>query len=283
LEGWQIGLAAVVMFFVLRAGWKAYTHPAHTLGRQAANMNWVSDGREDDGKFKNVRYLRGDLIAVVPFKKPSVILRQNGTEHEFKDFIEVERWLAKVNASNDIDKVASEPLNENSHENAAEDEYIEKIEGHRRLVKHYENVMSRCEMSPPFCDELYRLYSAGFKTDTNYKFIALTAAQAASDWSTDPKYAQEFMRAFGNNLFNKKDGPKSDDQISEYHQEIYSFLRDWDSYSDFFSISNKDKDFEALSIEAIHTGLGRGIPAQKLVGLLVTQHQITNLNPFWEK
>ena len=95
MEGWQIGLAAVVMFFVLRAGWKAYTHPAHTLGRQAANMNWVADGREDDDGYKNVRYRRGDLIAVVPFKNPSVLLRHNGIEKRFRDFIELEQWIGK--------------------------------------------------------------------------------------------------------------------------------------------------------------------------------------------
>jgi hypothetical protein len=44
MEGWQIGLAAVAVFFVLRSSWKAYVHPAHTLGRQAANMDWVVDG-----------------------------------------------------------------------------------------------------------------------------------------------------------------------------------------------------------------------------------------------
>ena len=95
MEGWQIGIAALLVFFFLRIGWKAYTHPANTLGRQAANMDWAADGREDDGDFKNVRYRRGDLIAVVPFKSPSVLLRCNGTEKRFRDFIELEQWIGK--------------------------------------------------------------------------------------------------------------------------------------------------------------------------------------------
>ncbi len=41
-------LAAIVGFYVLRHLWKAYTHPAHVLGRQAANMNWVAIGRRKD-------------------------------------------------------------------------------------------------------------------------------------------------------------------------------------------------------------------------------------------
>ena len=90
-----IVIALVVLFPFLRNCWKAFFHPATILGNQAANMNWIVDGREKDGIVNNMRYRRGNLIAVIPFNNPSVLLRYNGTEKRFKDFIEVERWIGK--------------------------------------------------------------------------------------------------------------------------------------------------------------------------------------------
>ena len=95
MEIFLILIAIVVLFPFLRNCWKAFFHPATILGNQAANMNWRVDGREKDGIVNNMRYRRGNLIAVIPFNNPSVLLRYNGTEKGFKDFIEVERWVGK--------------------------------------------------------------------------------------------------------------------------------------------------------------------------------------------
>ena len=95
MEIFLILIAIVVLFPFLRNCWKAFFHPATILGNQAANMNWRVDGREKDGIVNNMRYRRGNLIAVIPFNNPSVLLRYNGTEKSFKDFIEVERWVGK--------------------------------------------------------------------------------------------------------------------------------------------------------------------------------------------
>lgn len=95
MEIFLIVIAIVFLFPFLRNCWKAFFHPATILGNQAANMNWIVDGREKDGIVNNMRYRRGNLIAVIPFNNPSVLLRYNGTEKRFKDFIEVERWIGK--------------------------------------------------------------------------------------------------------------------------------------------------------------------------------------------
>ena len=95
MEIFLIVIAIVVLFPFLRNSWKAFFHPATILGNQAAKMNWIIDGREKDGIVNNMRYRRGNLIAVIPFNNPSVLLRYNGTEKSFKDFIEVERWVGK--------------------------------------------------------------------------------------------------------------------------------------------------------------------------------------------
>ena len=119
MEIFLIVIAIVVLFPFLRNCWKAFFHPATILGNQAANLNWIVDGREKDGIVNNMRYRRGNLIAVIPFNNPSVLLRYNGTEKCFKDFIEVERWIGKeigkreleINQQSDQQEIMKKELN----------------------------------------------------------------------------------------------------------------------------------------------------------------------------
>ena len=103
MEIFLIVIAIVVLFPFLRNAWKAFFHPATILGNQAAQMCWIIDGREKDGIVNNMRYRRGNLIAVIPFNNPSVLLRYNGTEKRFRDFIEVERWIGKEIGIRDLE------------------------------------------------------------------------------------------------------------------------------------------------------------------------------------
>jgi len=85
----------VIAFFIIRHLWKVYINPAAVLGRQAANMNWVVSGRvEDSDGYNNVRYVRDNMEAVVSFQNGNVILTKPSHNKPFKDFIEVERYLA---------------------------------------------------------------------------------------------------------------------------------------------------------------------------------------------
>ena len=103
MENFLIVIAIVVLFYFLRNAWKAFFHPATILGNQAAKMNWIIDGREKDGIVNNMRYRRGNLIAVIPFNNPSVLLRFNGKEKSFRDFIEVERWIGREIGIRDLE------------------------------------------------------------------------------------------------------------------------------------------------------------------------------------
>ena len=103
MEIFLIVIAIVVLFPFLRNCWLAFFHPATILGNQAAKMNWIIDGREKDGIVNNMRYRRGNLIAVIPFNNPSVLLRYNGTEKRFRDFIEVERWIGREIGIRDLE------------------------------------------------------------------------------------------------------------------------------------------------------------------------------------
>ena len=93
MEIWHWGVIALAVFIIARPMIKAARHPAHKLGVQAANLNWVADGREDVDGYRSVRYRKGVVFAVVPFKDPKVLLRSGGEERVFGDFHEAEEWL----------------------------------------------------------------------------------------------------------------------------------------------------------------------------------------------
>lgn len=58
-------------------------------------MNWMASGREKDKDgFKNIKLKRGCLEAIVNFKQENVSLLTPIRPKPFKDFIELERWLA---------------------------------------------------------------------------------------------------------------------------------------------------------------------------------------------
>ena len=91
---WWI-LGVVLSFIVLRFLWNGYNHPSHVLGRQAANMNWVAVGRvkDLDGN-KNLKVSRNGMEAIISFRNGNVILAKPWQLKPFKDFMEIERWLA---------------------------------------------------------------------------------------------------------------------------------------------------------------------------------------------
>src|SRR4030042_2374008 len=91
---WVLG--AVAIFLVLRFLWRAYTHPANVLGRQAANMNWNAIRRIDGEQgFKDVCFGRDGIEARVSHDRGQVFLLRPGHSAPFKDFVELERWLAR--------------------------------------------------------------------------------------------------------------------------------------------------------------------------------------------
>ncbi|MDD5007537.1 MAG: hypothetical protein PHU49_01245 [Syntrophorhabdaceae bacterium] len=93
-------LGAVAIFLVLRFLWRAYTHPAHTLGRQAANMNWNVIGRMNSEEgFKDVCLGRDGIEVRISHARGQVFLLKPVHSTPFKDFVELERWLAREKVS----------------------------------------------------------------------------------------------------------------------------------------------------------------------------------------
>jgi hypothetical protein len=93
---WWI-LGAILAVIVIRFLWRGYNHPSHVLGRQSANMNWVAVGRVSDiDGYKNLKVSRDGMEAIISFKNGNVILAKPFCITPFKDFMEIERWLATI-------------------------------------------------------------------------------------------------------------------------------------------------------------------------------------------
>tara|TARA_R110002124_G_scaffold103684_2_gene252940 strand:+ start:488 stop:1384 length:897 start_codon:yes stop_codon:yes gene_type:complete len=96
MDVWLIILLVIVFVYIAKRGWEAYNHPAHTLGRQAANMDWIACGRRKDSEgYYNVRVKRGECEAEISFVNKNVNLIRPFVAEPFKDFIKVEHWLVK--------------------------------------------------------------------------------------------------------------------------------------------------------------------------------------------
>lgn len=91
---WIVG--GVTACFVGRAAWRAYTDPAHTLGRQGANMNWVTSRfvRDSTG-VRSMCLTRDGLEVMIRYRPAGVVLLTPAHPTPFTDFIELERWLAR--------------------------------------------------------------------------------------------------------------------------------------------------------------------------------------------
>ena len=102
MEFWIVGI--VLILLILRQMWKAHTHPAQVLCRQAANMNWVYCGTEKDADgYRNNKLQRDKFEAVVSFSNETVQLTNPNHPTPFNNFIELERWLAQ---NNDLENAA---------------------------------------------------------------------------------------------------------------------------------------------------------------------------------
>jgi hypothetical protein len=92
---WPIGiLVAAICAGALWSLWKAHSHPAQVLLRQAINMNWVQAGTIKRDGYRNVRLTRENEEAIIWHKTGNVLLVRVHCPLTFDDFIELERWLA---------------------------------------------------------------------------------------------------------------------------------------------------------------------------------------------
>lgn len=176
---WIFG--AALLLYVVRFLWKAYTHPSHVLGRQAANMNWIAIGtlRDKDG-FKNLNVTREGMEAIISYKNGNVILKNPNHPEPFKDFIEVERWIA----TNTL------PMQQND-----EIEYYEKIEDFITLKGFYEKLLELEGTDKEYCIAAMKVRKAGYLSGQPEKVVGALIMDSASNYNRNREYALGYLES----------------------------------------------------------------------------------------
>jgi len=135
---WVIGV--VGFFIILRFFWQTYCHPANTLGRQAAYMNWVASRRvQDEYGYRNMCVTRDGFEAIISYKHGNVILNKPNLNKTFKDFIELEHWIFQKNSSDEMQNCLQEVKNVQEELNniafdEIKDEIIKQIKEKDKIV-----------------------------------------------------------------------------------------------------------------------------------------------------
>lgn len=90
---WWI-LAIFLSIWIARGFWKNWTHPSMLLARQAANLNWSSSGTHiDENGFRNTKFSKNGMEAIVSFTQHNVQLTNPFKEEPFADFKSLEEWV----------------------------------------------------------------------------------------------------------------------------------------------------------------------------------------------
>lgn len=198
-EWWLFGL--IIGFFVLHLMWKAYTDQSHVLGRQAANMNWIAVGRvEDADGYKNVKLARNGMEAVISFQNKNVELVYPPHSAPFKDFIELERWITKL----EEDDINEEELDDE------ELNYYEEINRITASYGFYEPLLELQGTDPEFCIASMDLHKTGYETGKSPRSVAALTVEAVHEYKKNRELSIIFLQTLAENFY-EEDGDDLDD------------------------------------------------------------------------
>lgn len=185
---WILGTA--LAFIVLRFLWKSYNHPSHVLGRQAANMNWVTIGRENDiGGHKNLKVSRNGMEAVISFRNENVTLAKPWYSTPFKDFIELERWLAT------------------NHKPPADEKeilYYKAIAAYITSMGFDETLLELQGTDKEYYIASLRMHKAGYIAGQSEKVVGALTVDSVKQYQQNRELAILFLESLEKQLLNKK-------------------------------------------------------------------------------
>lgn len=196
---WLIGL--VVVFFAVRHFWRVWTHPAAVLVRQAVNMGWVGSGTLTVDGYRNTKLSRDGMTSVVWHKDQNVELIDPPATHRFKDFVELERWLA------------SDP---GSEPDTPEMTYMRDVDDYIRSLGHYDNLVLPAQTVEPFLAACAVVYKAGFETGTSTKVVGMHIAEGANKFNHNSEFGILYLQNIAKGLGKPKARePESDPKEEE--------------------------------------------------------------------
>ena len=230
MELWIVGI--VLTLLILRQMWKAHTHPSQILCRQAAHMNWVYAGTEMDADgYKNNKLQRGEYEAIVSFVNENVQLLSPNHPTTFKDFVELESWLAQNKNVCDFEESDDE-------ENDEEFNFYQAVEGLVTEFGYYEQLLEAQGTDKEFYIASMKLCNAGFNAGKSDRFIAAFMIEAVKRYEINEHHAIIYLKALEKQM--EKEPSDDDDGVpdranikpkeySNYHEaldEIVDLIRE---------------------------------------------------------
>lgn len=198
---WILGI--ILAFFVIRSMWRAYTDPSHVLGRQAANMNWVAIGRVSDSDgYKNVKLARNGMEAVISFQNGNVELVKPWREAPFKDFIELERWLA--NKEQEKESVNEEEV-----------EYYEAVNDFINSHGFYEPLLELQGTDREYCIASMNMHKAGYLSGQSEKVVGALTLDSIKKYEQNRQLSILFLQNLEEQFLNEEE-----EDIDDYHPAL---------------------------------------------------------------
>lgn len=198
---WVFGV--IVVISILRSMWRAYIHPSHVLGRQAANMNWVAIGRiRDDDGYRNIILARDGAKAVISFQNKNVELLEPKRDEPFKDFLELERWLSK-----------KEQESSDSHEL----KYYEAVNAFINSQGFYQPFLELQGTDKEYCIASMKMHKAGYLAGQSAKVVGALTLDSIKQYEDNRELSILFLQAVEKELL-KGNGGESD--INDYHPAL---------------------------------------------------------------
>lgn len=87
----------IIVLKVLHNGWKTYNHPSCVLCRQAVNMGWLHSRFIKTDGYNNTCLKRDGMESMISFVGGNVYMITPNCATPFKDFVDVEDWIATLN------------------------------------------------------------------------------------------------------------------------------------------------------------------------------------------
>lgn len=188
---------------MLRAMWRAYTHPSHVLARQAANMNWVAIGRiKDSDGFRNIVLARDGAKAVISFQNKNVELLEPKIEEPFKDFLELERWFFK-----------QEQESSDSHEL----KYYEAVNSFISSQGFYQPFLELQGTDKEYCIASLKMHKAGYLAGQSAKVVGALTLDSIKQYEDNRELSILFLQAAEKELLK---GNAGESVINDYHPAL---------------------------------------------------------------
>lgn len=187
---WLIGV--VLMFFVVRSVWRTWAHPNSVLIRQAVNMGWLAAGVVTTDGYRNTKLFRDSMLCVVWFRDNNIELLSPPASRRFKDFVELEQWLAtpKAQLLSDMAECMAEadkatPAVEDAPE-SPEMTYFQEVNDCIRMMGDRGDLALYAQLYPDFMAASVEVYKAGFECDVPARLVGGFIADAAASYQSNP-------------------------------------------------------------------------------------------------